>query len=182
MPRRRKSDATAALANAAALKIAQIDASTKDPNGGVIFRDSKGEPTGAAFDGAPTHYQYDSCRTPFRIGLDYCHNAEPRAQSYVAKTSQFFSAIGAKKIVDGYDLNGNPRPQNQSGQSAAFVGPAVVGAMSNASYSTFIQEGYDNVATMNLLVGGDYYDESWTVLSLLMLSGNFLDYTALSPL
>ena len=138
--------------------------------------------TGGSGSDAPTHYQYDSCRTPFRIGLDYCHNAEPRAQSYVAKTSQFFSAIGAKKIVDGYDLNGNPRPQNQSGQSAAFVGPAVVGAMSNASYSTFIQEGYDNVATMNLLVGGDYYDESWTVLSLLMLSGNFLDYTALSPL
>jgi endo-1,4-beta-D-glucanase Y len=130
---------------------------------------------------APTNYQYDSCRTPFRIGLDYCQNGEARAQSYVAKTSQFFAGIGAKKIVDGYDLNGTPHPQNQSGQSAAFVGPAVVGAMSSATYSTFIQEGYDNVATMNLLVGGDYYDESWTVLSLLMMSGNFLDYTALSP-
>ncbi|HET7543201.1 MAG TPA: glycosyl hydrolase family 8 [Polyangiaceae bacterium] len=136
---------------------------------------------GGGGDDAPTHYQYDSCRTPFRIGLDYCQNAEPRAQSYVAKTSQFFAGIGAKQIVDGYDLNGKPRPQNQSGQSAAFVGPAVVGAMSSPTYSTFIQDGYDNVATMTLLVGGDYYDESWTVLSLLMMSGNFLDYTALSP-
>lgn len=130
---------------------------------------------------APTHYQYDSCRTPFRIGLDYCQNGEARAKDYVAKTSQFFAAIGAKQIVDGYDLKGTPRPQYQGGQSAAFVGPAVVGAMSNPTYQTFIQEGYENVATMKLLIGGDYYDESWTVLSLLMLSGNFLDYTVLTP-
>ena len=97
----------------------------------------------------------------------------------MAKTSQFFSSIGAKNIVDGYNLDGTPKPQATSGQSAAFVGPAVVGAMSNASFKPFIQEGYENVATLNLLVGGDYYDESWTVLSLLMLSGNFIDYTAL---
>ncbi|MEI9938713.1 MAG: glycosyl hydrolase family 8 [Pseudomonadota bacterium] len=146
---------------------------------------SDGVPNPGVFaDSGPsaTNYQYDSCRTPFRIGLDYCQNGEPRAQSYVAKTSQFFAGIGAKQIVDGYDLNGNPHPQNQTGQSAAFVGPAVVGAMSSASFLPFIQEGYDDVATMNLLVGGDYYDESWTVISLLMLSGNFLDYTALTPL
>ena len=53
--------------------------------------------------------------------------------------------------------------------------------MASASFSPFLQDGYDGVATMNLLIGGDYYDESWTVLSLLMLSGNFLDYTAMSP-
>jgi endo-1,4-beta-D-glucanase Y len=140
-----------------------------------------GVPT-SGMNGSPTHYQYDSCRTPFRIGLDYCQNGEPRAQSYVAKTSQFFAGIGAKQIVDGYNLDGSPRPQSTSGQSAAFVGPAVVGAMSSGSFMPFIQEGYNGVATLNLLVGGDYYDESWTVLSLLMLSGNFLDYTALSPL
>jgi endo-1,4-beta-D-glucanase Y len=145
---------------------------------------SDGVPNAGAWtDGsAPTHYQYDSCRTPFRIGLDYCQNGEPRAQSYVAKTSQFFAGIGAKQIVDGYNLDGTPRPQYQGGQSAAFVGPAVVGAMCSASFMPLIQEGYDGVATMNLLVGGDYYDKSWSVLSLLMLSGNFLDYTALTPM
>jgi endo-1,4-beta-D-glucanase Y len=131
---------------------------------------------------APTNYQYDSCRTPFRIGLDYCLNNEPRAQTYVAKTSQFFAGVGAKSIVDGYQLNGTPEPQNTSGQSAAFVGPATVGAMSNATYQSFVQAGYDDVASLSLLVGGEYYDESWTVLSLLMLSGNFVDYTTQTPL
>lgn len=131
---------------------------------------------------APTNYQYDSCRTPFRIGLDYCFNAEPLAQAYVQKTSQFFAGIGAKNISDGYSLNGTPQPQYSSGQSAAFVGPATVGAMNSSTNSAFIQSGYDDVATLNLLVGGHYYDESWTVLSLLMLTGNFLDYTAQTPL
>jgi hypothetical protein len=84
-------------------------------------------------------------------------------------------------MVDGYELNGTPKPQYPGGQSAAFVGPAAVGAMSSPTYSKFLQEAYDNVATLNLLVGGTYYDSSWTVLSLLMLSGNFLDYTALTP-
>ena len=131
---------------------------------------------------APTNYQYDSCRTPFRIGLDYCFNSEPLAQAYVAKTSQFFAGVGAKSIVDGYALNGTPQPQSTTGQSAAFVGPATVGAMNSSTNLTFIQNGYDDVASLNLLVGGQYYDESWTVLSLLMLTGNFLDYTAQTPL
>jgi len=164
-----------------------LNSANKNMDNGLVpaWCSSDGVPNGGAFangPASPTHYQYDSCRTPFRIGLDYCQNGEARAQSYVAKTSQFFAGIGAKQIVDGYNLDGTPRPEFQGGQSAAFVGPATVSAMSSASFKPFLQEGYDNVATMNLLVGGQYYDESWTVLSLLMLSGNFLDYTALSPM
>ncbi|HEX2657531.1 MAG TPA: glycosyl hydrolase family 8, partial [Polyangia bacterium] len=144
-----------------------------------------GQPNGGAFGSngpAPTNYQYDSCRTPFRIGLDWCWNGEKRAQSYVALTSDFFSGIGATKIVDGYDLNGKEHPQFQTDdnaqvQSAAFVGPAGVGAMSDAKYQTFVNDAYATVATRKLIVGGTYYDESWMVMSLLMMTGNFLDYT-----
>jgi endo-1,4-beta-D-glucanase Y len=145
---------------------------------------SNGVPNPNVFTGgtAPTHYQYDSCRTPFRIGLDWCLNGEQRARTYVAKTSQFFSARTAAGIVDGYNLDGSARAAHASGQSAAFVGPAVVGAMSDTAYATLVTEGYSRVATLGLLVGGDYYDESWTALSLLMMSGNFLDYTLETPL
>ncbi len=67
------------------------------------------------------------------------------------------------------------------GQSAAFIGPAGVGAMSNASYQAFLDATYNLVKTDTLLVGGAYYDESWTVMSLLMMTGNFLDYTQITP-
>jgi endo-1,4-beta-D-glucanase Y len=163
---------------------ASLNDQNKNASNGLVpaWSTSKGEPTNAAFDNAPTHYQYDSCRTPFRVGLDYCVFGEQRAQDYVAKTSQFFGTIGVSSIVDGYDLDGTPKAQNSSGQSAAFIGPAAVGAMSAPAYSSLLEQGYTAVAGRQLLVGGEYYDGSWTVLSLLMLSGNFLDYTLEQPL
>ena len=165
-----------------------LENSLNDKNGntsnGLVpaWSTSDGAPTAAAFNGAPTNYQYDSCRTPFRIGIDYCLNGEPRAQAYAAKTSQFFAAIGASKIVDGYALNGTAQAANTTGQSASFVGPATVGAMTGSAYATLLTQGYTEIAARNLLVGGEYYDGSWTMLSLLMLSGNFLDYTNEQPL
>jgi endo-1,4-beta-D-glucanase Y len=137
----------------------------------------------------PFNYQYDSCRTPFRIALDWCWFGETRAQLYLQKTSTFFSGIGAANIVDGYDLNGNRKGQFFTGtgaptlaqQSAAFLGPAGVGAMVSNTYQTFVNDSYTRVATGQLKIGGAYYDESWTALSLLMMTGNMLDYTSIQP-
>jgi endo-1,4-beta-D-glucanase Y len=142
----------------------------------------------------PHNYQYDACRTPFRIGLDACWNNDPSAVGYVGKTSSFFTARGgASKIADGYGLDGTPQPQNAAGTyypqnpggtlnglSAAFIGPAAVGAMhtqAGQNYQTFLNDAYNLVRQNNLWCGGQYYDESWTMLSLLMMTGNFLDYT-----
>jgi hypothetical protein len=151
--------------------------------------------TGGSSSAGPFNYQYDACRTPFRIGVDWCLEGGPaasaatainpsRAQAYVALTSSFFSGVGAANIVDGYNLDGTPMSSANpvsKGQSAAFLGPAGVGAMSNVSYQPFLNASYNLVKTNSLLVGGAYYDESWTVMSLLMMTGNFLDYTQLTP-
>jgi glycosyl hydrolase family 8 len=143
----------------------------------------------------PFYYQYDSCRTPFRVGVDWCWNGvkaasaatainPSRSQAYVAKTGSFFSGVGAASIVDGYNLDGTPNSSAHSvsqGQSAAFIGPAGVGAMSDASHQSFVNDAYARLKTRQLMVGGAYYEESWTVISLLMMTGNLLDYTAISP-
>lgn len=166
---------------------AALNASNGNQANGLVpaWCDASGKPNGGAFGStgpAPTNYQYDSCRTPFRIGLDWCWNGNANALAYVKLTSNFFSEIGASKIVDGYDLNGKEHAQEQMGanasiQSAAFVGPAAVGAMNDVKYQTFLDEAYDVVATRKLMVGGVYYEDSWTVMTMLMMSGNFLDYT-----
>jgi hypothetical protein len=107
-----------------------------------------------------------------------------RAKKYVALTSTFFSGIGAANIVDGYNLDGTVNMGAHAvsqGQSAAFIGPAGVGAMSSPSYQAFLDASYKLLKGNNLLVGGAYYDESWAVMSLLMMTGNFLDYTQLTP-
>lgn len=167
---------------------ASLNASNGNADNGLVpaWCDTAGKPNGGAFGASggasPTNYQYDSCRTPFRVGLDYCWNGDTRAQAYVAKTSNFFSGIGASKIVDGYDLNGTPQPQYQTGdksqvQSASFLGPAAVGAMSSATYQSFVNDAYGILVTGKATVGGTYYDESWLVQSLLMMTANYLDYT-----
>lgn len=130
-------------------------------------------------------YQYDSCRTPFRIGLDACMFNDTRAKDYVAKTSQFFAGIGAANIKDGYSLSGSPTPEwgsrGYQGRSAAFIGPAGVGAMHSSTYQSFVDEVWGLIRQNNMWCGGQYYDESWTMLTMLMMSGNFLDYTAETP-
>jgi hypothetical protein len=133
-----------------------------------------------ASSGQPFNYQYDSCRTPFRIGLDWCLNGETRAQTYVAKTSSFFAPLGATGIVDGYNLDGTPSSGAKTG-AAPFIGPAAVGAMSSGSYQSFVDGAYTLLAQDSSFTGGEYYASSWTVMSLLMMTGNFLDYTNQSP-
>ena len=163
---------------------ATLNATNKNQSNGLVpaWCSSDGAPNGGAFglgQTAPTNYQYDSCRTPFRIALDWCWFGEVRARDYAAKTSGFFSAIGAANIADGYNLDGTPNPQHPGQRSAAFIGPAGVGAMTSSTYQTFIDQSYATLAAGNALAGGAYYEESWLVMSLLMMSGNFLDYTAL---
>lgn len=140
--------------------------------------DSTGKPV-VAYSGAPTHFQNDSTRTPFRVGQDYCYFGEARAKSYLAKISNFYVGIGVAGIVDGYNLDGTPRAERATNgaRAASFVGPAGVGAMSDAKYQSFVDEAYSAVATLNLNAGTIYYQKSWTALSLLMLTGNFSDFT-----
>ncbi len=126
----------------------------------------------------PTNHQLDSCRTPFRLGQDFCWYAEPRAKDYLAKISAFYSQIGATHIVNGYNLDGTPAPTNPTvAQSAAFVGPAGVGAMSDLTFAMLRDQAYAGVATLTELDGSTYYTESWTAMSLLMMNGGYWNPT-----
>jgi endo-1,4-beta-D-glucanase Y len=137
-------------------------------------------------------YQYDSCRTPFRIGIDACLNDQSSAASYVAKTTSFFAPKAVAGIVDGYNLDGSENPQfsksppattvSYNGLSASFIGPAGVGAMypqSGKDYKAFVDDVYAHLIDLQhpMWVGGQYYDESWTMLALLMMTGNYIDFT-----
>jgi endo-1,4-beta-D-glucanase Y len=118
-------------------------------------------------------YKYDACRTPFRIALDACLFSEARAKTYLSKTSSFFSGVGVVNIKDGYTLSGTP---TGAGLTSAFLGPAASGAMSSATYQNFLDEGY---IRMMLITRTEtrYFSGAWGMMSLLMMTANFLDYT-----
>jgi endo-1,4-beta-D-glucanase Y len=159
-----------------------LNAASGNQNNGLVpaWCDSKGTPV-VAFSGAPTNFQNDSTRTPFRVGQDYCFFGETRAHAYLAKISAFYVGVGVANIVNGYNLDGTPNPDKVYAaglQAASFVGPAGVGAMSDPQYQQFVDDAYAKVATLQLTAGTIYYQKSWTALSLLMMTGNLINFAA----
>jgi endo-1,4-beta-D-glucanase Y len=131
-------------------------------------------------DGAPqrnSHYSYDACRTPWRIAVDACWNGEARAVAYLARVSAFFGKVGSANIRDGYGLDGTPLG---SANAVAFVGPAGASALAGPP-AVLTRDAYTRVKAVSRLAAGsgyDYYDASWGLLSLLLMTGNLADLTA----
>lgn len=160
---------------------ASLNSASQNEDNGLVpaWSNQAGTPV-EAYGGAPLHYQNDSTRTPFRVGQDYCYFGEPRALAYIQKTTNFFTGVGVDNIVDGYELDGTPRPDfgtNGLG-SASFVGPAAVGASYSVDNQAFIDEAYAALITQELTAGTIYYQKSWAALSLLMMTGGFYEFPA----
>jgi endo-1,4-beta-D-glucanase Y len=117
-------------------------------------------------------YGYDACRTPWRIAMDYCFFGEARAKAYLDKVGAFFNGVGAANIGDGY--NPSSGQQTSGNKNMAFIGPAGVAGM--AGWSSLLDGAFNYGATNN---GGDgaYFPQSLRVVTMLMMSGNFVDFT-----
>jgi endo-1,4-beta-D-glucanase Y len=115
-------------------------------------------------------YGYDASRTPWRIGMDWCFNGEARAHTYLMKVGAFFNGVGAPNIGDGYALGGSVKSSNKN---MAFIGPAGVAGM--AGFPTLL----DAAFTYGASGQGDqsYFPSSLRMISMLMMSGNFVDFT-----
>jgi endo-1,4-beta-D-glucanase Y len=135
---------------------------------------------GTALSNGP-NYTWDAARTPWRIALDACMNGTPEAITYLTRLSGFFGKLRVGQIANGYKLDGTAM-STQNG-AMAFVGPAGVGAMGvpNGQFQQFVDNVQSNLATTSISSGGTftYYNTSWALLSMLVMSGNFIDYTAL---
>jgi hypothetical protein len=116
------------------------------------------------------------------MAQDWAYAQEPRARAYLQKLSAFFAREGAERLVDGYTLDGQPAPDPRSPAnnpgSAVFVGCAAAGAMHDPGYAGFLDACYARVRTGELLTRSRYYNHCWTVLSLLMLTGNLVELPA----
>ena len=125
-----------------------------------------------------SRYYYDATRTPFRIAQDACWNNEARAKTYLAKVAAFFNGIGPTQIKDGYNLDGTNPSTNSAVMS--FEGPAATSAMpSGTQYANFMLQLYTRVAVT--AKGGtssayNYYNGSWGVLTLLLMTGNMTPF------
>jgi endoglucanase len=160
---------------------ATLNATNGNATNGLVpaWSTPEGVPMAPPGTGHPTHHQLDSCRTPFRIAQDYCWFEEPRALDYLKKIGAFHANIQAANIVEGYNLDGSVFP-GASLHLAAFIGGAGVGAMAVPELGALRDESYQLLAAWGPLLGGSsYYNQSWSALSLLMMTGVFVEPTSL---
>lgn len=144
------------------------------------WTNAAGQPaTSPANDGNGAYYGYDACRTPWRIALDYCANGEPRAKAYLDKIAAFFAQqapASVSTLLDGYTADGGDPPTTLGDYVAgmAMFGPATAAALTGTQ-DTFLALGTSTLHRNTAQPGGQftYFNASWGVLSLLLLSGNF---------
>ena len=118
-------------------------------------------------------YGYDACRMPWRIAMDYCWNSEPRALTYLMAIGGYFNSNGGvASIGDAYTSPNGPK--TSSNQNSAFIGPAGTAGMA-AGFPAL----RDNAFSYNGGGNNTYFAQSLRLLTMLMMSGNMLDYSQL---
>ena len=142
----------------------QLLASVTGPQGLVPNSSDTGNAT------ATGTYGYNACRMLWRMTMDYCFNGEPRAKALLDKAGPFFNGIGATNVGDGYNVaNGS---QTAGNHNMAFIGPAGVAGM--AGWQSLL----DGAFGYGVNTAGDnaYFTNTLRVVTMLMMSGNLLDY------
>lgn len=126
----------------------------------------------AESDGA---YAYNAGRVPWRLGTDALLNHNPPAMALLRKLSKWI--VGEtngdpEQIRAGYELDGEPLPGSDYFTSF-FAAPLAVAAMMDPADQTWLDAVYASVRDR---VEG-YYEDSVTLLCMLVLSGTFWDPT-----
>jgi endo-1,4-beta-D-glucanase Y len=113
-------------------------------------------------------YRYNAARTPWRLALDYVWFEVEEARTLTQDLTAFASGVGAAGIKDGYLLDGTLVGANHN---SAFVGPFAAGSMASSD------QAFSNAAYQETVNLSDnlYYNSSLRALTLLLMTGNFLN-------
>jgi endo-1,4-beta-D-glucanase Y len=117
-------------------------------------------------------YYYDATRTPWRIAMDYIWHGNINAFLYCNEVTSFARSIGSQNIVDEYSITGDSLGMFHNN---AFIGPFAAGAMATSVLNQlFLDSIYaENVNTYSSR--WNYYNSSLKTLTLLVLTGNFIN-------
>jgi len=121
------------------------------------------------------NYYYNAGRVPWRIGTDALLNNDPTSLAQVQIITHWAETAAAGNpaaIKAGYHLNGDPLPSSHD-FTTFFAAPLGVAAMTEPAHQQWLNEIYDAVRTAH----EDYYEDSVTLLCLLVMTGNYWDPT-----
>jgi hypothetical protein len=123
------------------------------------------------------HYSYNAGRDPWRLGTHVLLNGDARTAAQVGRMANWIlqSTGGNPQLIrSGYLLDGTPI--STTFFSTFFAAPFGVAAMLDPSQQAWLNAIYDAVRSEQ----EGYYEDSVTLLCLLLMSGNFWDPSAIS--
>jgi endoglucanase len=134
-----------------------------------------GAPTANAADAV---YGYDACRTPWRVGIDWCFNGSTDARAIVTLMATYYAGVGAANIRGPVALDGTTSSAATPYANPEFTGPAGIAGMVNASYQSFLDSAlartYSQIQEESL--SPNYFGASVGLISMLVMSGQFANY------
>jgi hypothetical protein len=141
-------------------------------------RDPQPAPPGLLEGADDGHYWYNAGRDPWRLGVDAILNNDATTLAQVQKLNQWArtSTIGnPNNVKGGYQLNGAAL---NSWSDLFFISPLAVAAMTGATAAdqTWLNSLYSRIYQSHNT--GDYYADAVTLQSLLAVTGNMWDPTA----
>jgi len=119
------------------------------------------------------NYNWNSCRTPWRLTTDYLHNGDIDAKKSVTKMIDWIvekTGGDVNKIYDGYTLDGVELTKESWNQTTAFSAPFITAATINSKYQDFLNSGWDLIKANK---GGAYFGNTINLLNMLLISGNW---------
>lgn len=121
-------------------------------------------------------YWYNAGRVPWRLGTDAVLSGDAVSQAQAQMLSEFFqqSSAGDPSLIrGGYQLDGTPLNSWSDPFFRAAVGVSAMTG-SDAADQAWLNEVFDSVATTH----SNYYADSVSMLSMLVMSGNYIDASA----
>ncbi len=117
-------------------------------------------------------YDYNAGRLPWRLGTDallFGSDDSLRQVRMIANWIVDKTGGDPAAISNGYGLDGTPTEGDEGSFTTFFAAPFGVAAMTTPRHQQFLNKVYDAVVD----VQEDYYEDSVTLLCLLVMSGNY---------
>lgn len=119
-------------------------------------------------------YYYNSCRFPFRLAAAYAHFSNQGAKNALNTLNSWLGTKNVGDIVAGYTLNGEKLHGDAAWASDAFTAPFMAG-LATSNNAQKLQEFWNGIKNYQApdQWGTYYYENSVSLLSMLLVSGNW---------
>ena len=122
-------------------------------------------------------YNYNACRVPWRIGIDYLLTGDERSKAFVSKINKWIRETTGNDTYNlgaGYTLEGNDI-KGRNFEALSFVAPFGVSAMVDKKNQEWLNKVWIYLTAFKLK-DFDYYDNTIKLLNIIIMSGNYLQY------